>query len=323
MLINKLQKIDAAALADVNEDAAQILSNVVMAYKAIMSARATMDAQGHHDQPLHIVVGEQHQRPAHKIFQALLIKALSQSDADGALAVGLENDRTIGNCDSSLFKIKAALRKVTNKSDSAINPKTPAMLNNYLDYHFTNDSYYATHQLISQLLGSSAHIATEFNDACFNTGRSHISESEKYTASCVNEAKGLGHTNLEATSEDGMFIRNLCMTKRIDEMATEYNARLSVQICGQGHVNGLKDIWSHETSISAIHKNKDRAFLSIFTASDAAHLTGLSPAQYFVCAPMSLYQARYAPAEAEGGLHRAEQTKEINFVNAINRLLDI
>ena len=111
MFIDKLHKIDSKALAKINPDAAQILSNVIAAYKTILSKRQDMDKRGLSTQPLHIIIGEEHRRPSHKIFQDLLVKAVSEIDPNAPLSLGLENDRNIGGCNSNLFKVKTVLRR--------------------------------------------------------------------------------------------------------------------------------------------------------------------------------------------------------------------
>lgn len=324
MFIDKLHKIDSKALAKINPDAAQILSNVIAAYKTILSKRQDMDKRGLSAQPLHIIIGEEHRRPSHKIFQDLLVKAVSEIDPNAPLSLGLENDRNIGGCNSNLFKVKTVLRRFFNGAETRhISDKTPQMLQDYLKHHFTNDAYYSTRKFIVGLYEQSDKIVTEFNDASFRPRDGYVNISDSYVAHCVNQALIQADSNIAPTDESGMLIRNLCMSSRMNEMATENGSRLTVQICGQGHVNGLKDTWDHKNSISALHKANNQEILAIFAGDDAAYPIDLSPQDYFICQALSQYTAFYEPAAMLGEWPSQNEKDEIAFVDAIYKALNL
>lgn len=84
----RLMDIDIDEVHAVDPDAASILRNTTDILKTVLDRRAELDAQGLHDTPLVVAMGEHHNTPAHILRNILFIRGLAEHGQD--FSVGME-----------------------------------------------------------------------------------------------------------------------------------------------------------------------------------------------------------------------------------------
>ncbi len=279
----KILDIDIAAVEKIDPEAAAILSSAVSAARKIIKCRAELDKAGKHDQPLYILAGENHWQSAQRLHHVVLIEALRQQDE--FMSVAYEYPFVQG----SEKDLKRLLRYLGWVDEGRVSKEawdyyleTPLgkgkldLISNVLST--SHQSPYAMQVLSSYMF--KMHIRNygrflAFNSDAARTPKNKLSLRDDFTKACVEDCLGAVKSGISLTSQEGMWIRNLHMVRRLRDYAEWQGARYAVQLCGQDHINGDGEECPPEQSLRAIFNDMAQPVFSVFQMADKADMAGI------------------------------------------------
>jgi len=232
----------AGVMADGESDASKILFGAMDTVERILKERAQLDREGRADEPLVVVIGENHDFPSHHLHNLLVLKALN--DSDETTVVGMEQRRS---------NVRNWLKhgKGYNENDHALHATFDSVdadgrmsLSDQLLHGKVENAPYSQKVLQSQILEMG--IPVRFTDAAFQykpTDDGHVevpildADAPK-TAQSIADCWVERGKEFDAFSPDGIWIRNHHAAAQIKEFAAEQGARIVIQMSGNAHVLG-------------------------------------------------------------------------------------
>lgn len=236
----------AGVMADGESDAAKILFSAMETVENILKERAQLDREGRTDDPLVVVIGENHNFPGHHLHNLLVLKALN--DSDEKTVVGMEQRRS-----NLLNWLKFAkgydenddvLRSTLDEVD--VNGKM-SMLYLFSNVNLPNAPYT---QSILQRSILDMDIPVRFTDAAFayqakeegvHSEHNVLDANDPDTAQSIADCWVQRDKEFDPFEADGVWIRNHHAAGQIEEFAAEQGARIVVQMSGNAHVLGKND----------------------------------------------------------------------------------
>ena len=224
----------------------QIIFGAMDSAERILKERYRLDREGREDEPLVVVVGEQHDFSAHYLHHMLLLKTLQQSGEK--TVCGLENrDSIITNSlkhaygyDEDDEILRASYTEANQDGDMG------------LMYVYASGeptlAPYAQKVFQRNLIDSG--MPVRFTDAALvykSTEKGTHSEEQRLdkddpaTAQSMQECWVQRDKEFSPYEADGFWIRNHHAARLIEEFAEEQQARIVVQISGNAHVLGKND----------------------------------------------------------------------------------
>jgi hypothetical protein len=223
MYIDKLKAINQDELRLTNDEAVDILHNVITAYDATIQRKAQLVQQGS-SRPLYVLLGEQHASVSQKISQTLLIKCLSEAFYDRDKNSAATNKPIVSALEHPI-SIKAPLPLDGSRSDKVVCPQSAANIVHLLESHFSKNTPLTLKYFQMGLSSMQHRLTTIFSD---------VARHENRTLKLPNQADD----GIDPREEKALFIRNQHMYTQLQQEAVRHQAPLAIQVCGQAHVNG-------------------------------------------------------------------------------------
>lgn len=257
--LDRIFKAPVARVIDVDLDAAAILSQSVMAVRAVLDRRMEMDRTGDRTRPLVVLVGGTHSVVAHHIFQMLMMDGLRSRES---LAVARELNH------SFLEQVFDRLSQDRDSSDLALlkagdhqGEMSLCAGIGFTKYFWCDHSHVTLEHFLYR-----NNIPVFCTDACTDNGRINI--QDRSTAESMRECFGRVVKRMKSTEEQGMQVRNHHMAGKIEELSRQHRPRIVMQICGTAHINGYKDEsadmnLSAESSLIAYLKKRAIPFMAL------------------------------------------------------------
>ncbi len=279
----RLMDIDIDEVHAVDPGAASILRNTTDILKTVLDRRAELDAQGLHDTPLVIPMGENHNTPAHILRNILFIRGLAEHGQD--FSVGMERPHDLLTHliqNQGDIKVGPSGQKIIDHVDQNGKIGLKADFKSFLQ---SNAPY--TRKVLRQSM-IEGDVKSKFVDASFKaygtdvdatTRRAlllddtHLTDdaldlSDPTTLQAAKTMTGEvgADDNIQATGPAGMNIRNQHM---IDAMPI---SPISVLLVGNNHVMGFTPDEDDLESMSAEDATIDTERNGIATlAKNAGH----------------------------------------------------
>ncbi|MAH06436.1 MAG: hypothetical protein ACTHPO_12150 [Alphaproteobacteria bacterium] len=260
-----LNDIDIEQIKLIDEDAAEILSNAVHAVKAIMDRRQQMDLDGKNDETLFVLAGEKHDKPAHHLFNMLVINGLVQAQEKPLITHELPHDFLI----KELKKKYSEAYEKANKDPAALGALQLVFLahtRSLLDAPYTREIFYKN--LMSLLVDKQIYSA--FNDL----------PHQEYTTSdnplLAHYLKDVSEQKDNVTLYDKLISRNVpyrnyYMQNVATKLSAEKNARITYQLCGVAHIDGAGVCDSKHGLISLFERSSSAVF-PMYLSTDGTEL---------------------------------------------------
>ncbi len=235
--LDRIFKTPAVPVVDVDLDAATILSQSVMAVRAVLDRRMEMDRTGDRTKPLVVLVGETHSVVAHPIFQILMMDGIRSRES---LAVARELnhafleqvfDRFSQDQDSDDL---AQLKEEDHQGEMSL-----CAGSGFIKYFWCDHSKVTLEHFLYR-----NKIPVFCTDACTDDGRIDIRDTS--TAESMRECFGRVVKRMKSTEEQGMQVRNHHMTGKIEALSRQHRPRILMQICGAAHINGYRDVFARK-----------------------------------------------------------------------------
>lgn len=300
--MKKIADIDIAQVELIDRDAAAILKSAVKTTKEILKRRDDLDRQGKQDQTLYVMAGEFHDRPAHQLHHLLVLQGLRE--ADEKVVTGIER---AGNSVDDRF-IQDYLLNIA-KVDPKDVPKQAQLYKNDPFFRGVVDMVYSLHEPIIyanyssytlnfNLLRMHAQSNKDFmalrTDAA-RVGNDYLDVSDPVTANIMQKSVNKVKRNMKLVSQEGMYVRNVHMAKRLHDVARAYKARIAVQLCGQAHVNGDHASSHQKEGLCEIFKNSSEPVIGVFLGPRVDSGQGLKPHEVIECKGLPELSAKYNP----------------------------
>ncbi len=257
----EINSINAIDIKSVDEDAAHVLHSAVIAIKAIMDLRHKMDAEGKHDKALYVLAGEEHDKPSHQKFNALVIKALIEHDEKPLITHELHSDLLIKTLQDNFRGIYDAVK---DKIIQLGNVQTAALsfTNSLADSPYTRQVYYR--YLASKI--KSKDIQSAFNDA---PTKEYKKSENSFIDGCLSEIRAQYGTMTLYDRFIGrkLAYRNQFMHNAVIKLAEESKARIVFQHCGEAHING-DDYTNSKHGLVALFNASNDTILPLYLSDD-------------------------------------------------------
>tara|TARA_R110002126_G_scaffold3263_1_gene18486 strand:+ start:181676 stop:182713 length:1038 start_codon:yes stop_codon:yes gene_type:complete len=277
--------VDIRAVEEIDAEAAAMLHSATTAAAKILAHRKALDQQGLASQPLFVLAGENHWRPAQRLHHILLLEALRQSGE--RMTVAYEYPYNMADED----ELRDYLRDVEGFTGDDITPYLDFYSNNpigkgmcdmYVNMASTSlQSPYAmqtlSHYMYTQHVSNRGEFIA-FNSDAARTPAGSLSLKDDFTKACIKECLGEAKAGVSITSAKGMWIRNLYMANKLYQYADKQEARIAVQLCGQTHVNGDGQHNKSPQSLRGIFNLWAQPVFSVFQNGAAAEMHGIDDA---------------------------------------------
>lgn len=201
-------------------------------------------------QPLFIVIGEVHERPAHEL--AFLSTVLKLSDKGRSVAVGFEAPHNFPDIAIEQTRKRWAERPPSDERTGQLialtwlknlpcnDPVKMIHIANAMEIGQTTNTFHYTAKKLNE-----KQIRFAFNDAARvkKDEKTLIDTSDSCTKSAMAEEQRLtANMDLDVTSRLGMLLRNKIMVQKAREHTTIQPVDIYIQHCGNAHVAGASRI---------------------------------------------------------------------------------
>lgn len=297
LLSSIVKKITGWGRSPYAEEAETIVTSAKRCADAILARREELDRQGRADEPLVVLLGEHHNRPAHYVHHLAVIDRLLDKTKDIAVLTEMPHNsapklfrkKTSHKDDDSHARLKEKDRRGELSLKSALAWKVMPLGN------------HSTAMLFHALLRRNVPIC--FSDTA-KTPADEIDSSDPSTARSLKACFGKAAGTLPSTKRAGMYVRNHHMLRKIAEFAEETKARIIVQRVGNSHLMGRmreKESRSFDGphSLAAMCKRVNLPVLafpimsSSFTAEDIPSNHGLDHGEWMAVENLSDIKAQY------------------------------
>lgn len=221
------------------------------------------------DQPLFVVLGENHLQPAHQLLQMLAIGSLWEKGY--MVAIGHERPYDSG--------LKAALELLhANKGHAANTERLKMMLNDdygrmvlaHVGFGVSVSAY--SHDLAAYSWMRRG-ISMAFNDAARNNHDQAREDGFNMQDQLVQQMMA-DHDiriteKMDLAESPAVHLRNRIMVKNAGEHAREQQAEIYIQLCGNFHVAGFSGGFCYDESLIGLFRQQGQAVVGIPICSDA------------------------------------------------------
>jgi len=259
----------------------QIIFGAMESAERILQERYRLDREGRADEPLVVVVGEQHDFSAHHLHHMLLLKTLQHSGEK--TVCGLENRDSIvtnslkNTCgyDEDDEILRASYSEANKDGDMGL-------MYAYVSAEPTLAPYA---QKVFQRNLIDSDMPVRFTDAALiykstekgtHTEEHRLDKNDPATAQSIQECWVEQEKEFSPFEADGFWIRNHHAARLIEEFAEEQQARIVVQFSGNAHVLGKNDgldpvYLPAEESLSACVKERGLPVLALILSNRDFH----------------------------------------------------
>lgn len=285
MLANHLKSIQDNIQ---DNDASSILEAVLNAYKKIKNLREALDHNGHSNQPLYILIGEQHARPAHHLFKVLLMHLLNE-DAQKGEHVVFGHELIAPDNYNEPATMKEYLQSFIPWRDQ------PNDSQKKLSHHFNNTIMVEapnSHRLTAYNAWLVANNSVVILNNLRHTHDGYIMTTDPETQAAIRDTNINFPERLKYMSPYGNLIRNTHKANSLIRATNDGQARIAVQFAGNMHLNGYAGVFQEEEALSFLYKRKVGSSYKFFLASNTSNsnLHLLKADEYEVIDKLSQYE---------------------------------
>jgi hypothetical protein len=280
-MTNRIFDMDIKAIKTIDPEAAAILHSATRAAKKILKRRKELDKAGLEDQPLFVLAGENHWKPAQRLHHIVLLEALKQSGESMAVAYEYTshlNKKSIGKF--LIEELDYHPDDVVDDLDYYLNdPVGRGLCDMYTNKESISfQSNFAMHSLSNYLYNSNLKGKGDFvalNSDAESTQKGHLSLRYSFTRACMVECFGRVRKNISDISSQGVWVRNMHMARELSDCADIQQSRLAIQLCGQDHVNGDGRHCRPKKSLRGIFQSLSLPVFSVFLDAGEREMVGI------------------------------------------------
>jgi hypothetical protein len=240
---------DHATSRKLDADAAMMQNSATYAGQRILSMREDLDARGGREEPLVVLVGEDHESTQHYLHHILLLEAIKPFMGNVMIAFEQPHDLlsrfyALNNSLNISSKISRALDDIDSKSALSLKLRFYGAENPYAYFAHKTLTHY-----ILERFKQKDNLFFSGTDIAYDSDEVIDYNSQQATESIIAcDANPLDEISIHGPT--GMRIRNHHMARTLKRHAQDKQASIVVQFCGKAHLNGNRNMHAPAESLS-------------------------------------------------------------------------
>jgi hypothetical protein len=230
-------------------DAAMMQESATYAGQRILSMRNNLDARGGCEEPLLVLVGEDHESTQHYLHHILLLEAIEPFMGNVMIAFEQPHDLL-----SRFYAMNNPLKIPSNISQGIEGIDSKSALSLKLRFYGADNPYaYFAHKTLAHYIlerfKQESKLSFVGTDIAYDSDEIIDYNSQQ----AIDSITACGGDPLDLISIHdpiGMKIRNHHMAETLRSQAQERNASIVIQFCGKAHLNGNANKHTPENSLS-------------------------------------------------------------------------